>query len=251
MEDFIGRTIEFVAPTGNTYKIREQNGEDDDIISNPIAAKELSNLAEFISGIVVDSTLGRLTAEDVMNLPRLDKYLILFKSRQFSLGNDIDFEYNWGDRKVGYTQDISEYIFDDYSNNPTDDELKSKPYAIPYYPQGNKSKDFEITVGEKIIRYDLLTGNGEKYLIKLPPEEKTKNKNLIARNIRLLVNGNWERITSFRGFSIKEMTQIRNEVYANDPDFNGTLEVQSPETGEIAYTNIIGLPSFFYPGEVV
>ena len=45
-------------PDMNAYVyIREQNGEDDDILSNPIKSETLSNFSEFISRIVVDTNL--------------------------------------------------------------------------------------------------------------------------------------------------------------------------------------------------
>ena len=47
------RTTSFKAPSGFSYTIREQNGEDEDILSNPRDAKDLTNLVKFISSLVM------------------------------------------------------------------------------------------------------------------------------------------------------------------------------------------------------
>lgn len=86
------------------------------------------NLTKFIAAIVVttDATpSGKLTIEDALNLPVNDRYCIIFNSRIFSLGDEVEFEYDWGKEggKVMYGQDLHEYLFD-YSQVPSEEELK-------------------------------------------------------------------------------------------------------------------------------
>ena len=108
---FETRTLKFVTPSGHLVSIREQNGADDDILSNPVEASNLMNLSRFISAIVVEADYyenGKLTVEQAHNLPVLDRYAILFNSRIFSLGEILDFDYDWKENggKASYEQDL-------------------------------------------------------------------------------------------------------------------------------------------------
>ena len=131
------RTHEFITPAGYKYSIREQNGADEDILSNPMDVRNLMNLTKFIQAIVVDTDFTgtrRLTVEDADRIPLNDRYCILFQSRIFSLGDEVEFEYDWGqDGGVQtYGQSLSEMLFDNYGELPTEKELVDKPNAIPY-----------------------------------------------------------------------------------------------------------------------
>ena len=53
--DMTLRTLVFTAPSGRLFEIREQNGEDEEIITNPVDSKNLMNLTKYISAIVVKS----------------------------------------------------------------------------------------------------------------------------------------------------------------------------------------------------
>ena len=110
------RTCEFTAPSGFKYSIREQNGADEDILSNPMDSKNLMNLTKFIQAIVVDTDFTpnrRLTVEDADRIPLNDRYHIIFMSRIFSLGEEVEFEYNWGQNggSVTYGQSLREMVF--------------------------------------------------------------------------------------------------------------------------------------------
>lgn len=62
--DMTLRTLVFTAPSGRLFEIREQNGEDEEIITNPVDSKNLMNLTKYISAIVVKTNAtksGRLT----------------------------------------------------------------------------------------------------------------------------------------------------------------------------------------------
>ena len=144
--EVIGQKLTFVAPSGTTFTIREQNGADDDVLSNARTAKNLMNLSYFIAGIVTetDATPSRkLTAQDALKLPVLDRYCILLNSRIFSLGQTLDFVHDWGKEnggEVNYEQDLEEFLFD-YAEIPSAEVLASKPDAIPFYPNGRTTKD--------------------------------------------------------------------------------------------------------------
>ena len=256
--NFNHRHFTFMTPSGHQVTIREQNGEDDDILSNPVEAASMMNLSRFISSIIVECNYfeGKktITPQEAQILPALDRYCILFQSRKFSLGEVVEFVYDWGQDnggKVEYSQEIDEFLFN-YSSLPTEDEVKTKPNAIPFYPQGGQFKDLEFTTtyGNR-FRFDLMNAKGEAYILELPLDQRTKNKELVARNLRMLVDDKWDRVTNFRMFSVKEMREIRAEIFGNDPVFYGITEIENPNVpGQKAEISIVALKDFFYPGEM-
>lgn len=244
------RTMTFFVPSGYQYEIREQNGEDEEILSNPADLKDLMNFTKFIQAIVVKTDFtqsGRLTVEDALRIPVNDRYCILFKSRIFSLGDSVEFSYEWEKKqKVDYEQDINELLFNDYSQTPTEEELNAKPDAIPYYPDGKKT-EFEITLETgKRIKFNLLDGNGERKLVSLPREKQTRNSPLLCRNLQLEVEGKWETVQNFSLFTVKETHAIRKAVLEVDPTFEGAVDIENPSTGETVRYPIITAPGFFF-----
>lgn len=250
------RTTNFTAPSGFNYTIREQNGEDEDILSNPRDAKDLSNLIKFIASLVVETNStksGKLSLEDARKLPLLDKYCILLHNRIFSIGDKIEFEYTFKDGGTyTFEQDLNELLFDDYSVMPSDEELEAKPYALPYYPSmpnGDTDKMVGIpfmTSSGKQLRFDLMNSNSERYLLLLPEDKRTRNAELMARNLQLEVNGQYEKVTNFRMFSVKDMQEIRKIIAENDPVYTGNIIIENPQDAyDKEIYNIMGSPDFF------
>lgn len=253
MENFLNRNFRFIAPSGATYTIREQNGEDDDILSNPVTSTNLMNLSYFISSLIVEQNFypnkKTISPEDALNLPSNDRYAILLNSRIHSIGNLLEFTHNWGGSlgEVCYELDLNEFLFNKSIEDITEEELQSKPEAIPLYPQ-NKFKDLEFSIGNKVFLFDILTGAGEQYQLELPLEKRTANQKLISRNLRLISDtGNPEKISNFRMFSRSEMNEIRKYIAECDPLFTGMTKIYHPSDKSITTeVNILGLPNFFW-----
>lgn len=246
------RTFRFNSPAGYFYEIREQNGADEDILSNPMDVRNLMNITKFISAIVVKTDFtpsGKLTIEDADRIPLNDRYLIIFQSRIFSLGEEVEFEFDWGMQggKISYAQDLREFIFSDYSQLPTEKELEEKPNAIPYYPVRPEEGGFKISLSsDKVIKFDLLTGAGERYIITLPQEKQTRNASLMARNLHLEVDGKFEKVENFSLFSVRDMAEMRRKILEVDPVFTAEADVENPSNGQIEKYPIMLAPSFFY-----
>lgn len=256
-------THTFVAPSGTEYTIREQNGQDEEILTNMGDIKKGMNINNFLQGIIVSSSkkAGKLSMQDVMDMPILDRSCILIQSRIFSIGETLEFEYSWPNpqniekpRKFEYELDLHEYLFDDYSKPEaiTEEMLLEKPKGIPFYPirQEEKYYTFDLRSGKK-IRFHLANGHSEIYLMKLTDDQRTRNTDLIMRGLELNVEGNWEKVFNFSLFSTKDMRELRKYVNSIDPSADLSTPVQDPETGEVEEVSIMGLVSFFFPEEDV
>lgn len=246
------RTFTFVAPSTKSYTIREQNGEDEDILSNPRDVSNMMNITKFISAIVVKTdatTSGKLTIKDALALPLLDRYCILIQSRIFSLGEILDIPYTWPGTKeeLHYEENLNNYVFEDYSSTPSEEELNNKPYAVPYYLEPNNLVDKVITLTSgKVISFDVLTGNSEQFLLSLPEEKKTRNSELMARNLKLSVEGKFEKVQNFSLFSVRDMAEMRKIINTYDPVFQGLTDLENPSNGDKIQYPVMAAPSFFY-----
>jgi hypothetical protein len=245
------RKFTFTTPSGYEVTIREQNGEDEDILTNPRDAANLMNLSKFMAAIIVNSNItpsGKVTLKDVLALPLLDRYCILFQSRIFSLGETLEISYQWPGSKEPtlYEENLNNYLFD-YSTQPTQEELDSKPYAIPYYLEPDNLVNKVITLESgKVISFDCLTGNSEQFILNLEESKKTRNSELLARNLKLEVDGVMEKVHNFSLFSVRDMAEIRKAVATYDPIFTGVTELENPETGEKTLYPILASSNFFF-----
>lgn len=255
--DFL--TKKFIGPSGYNYTIREENGEDEEVLSNPHDAQNLMNITNFISRIVVSTDFTeskKLTPQDALNLPLRDRYAILIHSRIFSIGESLDFAYTWPleSEPTYYAQDLRELIFDDYTNI-SKEALDNKPEAIKPYQDLDllhkiNFRDYEVTLSTgKEIKFNFMDGNAEAWSLSLPTDKQTKNAELLARGLKLKVNGNWDLVQQFSLFSIKEMSEMRSIVHKLDPIWQGTVEIVNPNTNEKTYYPVLGAPHFFFPTE--
>jgi hypothetical protein len=94
--------------------------------------------------------------------------------------------------------------------------------------------------------WDVATVESEQYLMKLGMENISRNKDLLARNLRLKVEGNWEKVQNFKLFSVKDMAEMRKEISTLDPTFTGTTEIEDPITHSKTQVSILAVPTFFY-----
>lgn len=252
------RTITFKAPSGFTYSIREQNGEDEDILSNPREMRTLTHLARFIAAITVDTDFTsshKLTLNDALALPLLDRACILLQSRIFSIGETLEFSYTWelpdgSTKHCEYEEDLTKYLFDDYSVVPSEEEMEAKPDAVPFYPDPAiiEGKEFTLASGKKVW-WQAATNKSEQILFNMPEDKRTRNAELIARNLMLEVNGQLERVTNFSMFSVRDMAEIHKLVKTYDPYFMGLTEVENPITKEKIQYPVISAPGFFFLNE--
>ncbi len=256
VKEIYGNTLKTILPSGGTVAIREQNGNDDDTLSNPVWAKDGSNVNLFIASIVIftDFTVNaKLTLEDVLNMKVRDKYHILFMSRIHSNGNLINFEWDWGKENGGkktYSEDLYNYVYD-YSKPFPDplDENYSDNIIKPYLESKETFRKFILKSGKE-VRYKYADGHTEKFLLKLPKEKMTRNAEFTARGLELLADNKWEKVSNFTPFSTRDMKELRMDLKIYDPTFQGLTKLENPTNDEVVEIPIIASPDFFYPEEI-
>lgn len=254
-----GKLKELILPSGYKALIREQNGNDDDIISNQATAKDLTNMNMFISSLVIETDLPfainkKLSIESVRKMLLRDKYFILFSSRIHSMGNLIKFTYDWGTDNGGiieYTDDLNNFVWDYNKEMPEQNSRDFYPYRILPYRHELAYKKFEYQLSSgKNIRFKFLDGHSELYLMNLPVDQQTKNTELKARELEQMIDGEWKTVENFMFFSKKDMAELYKIVGELDPNFNGITELENPKTGEVVKFPIISAKDFFYPVEI-
>lgn len=252
-----GQSLDLLLPSGFEVTIREQNGADDDILSNKATSADLTNLDIFLSSLILKTNLpfainSKLSMADISKMLLRDKYFILFASRKHSMGDNVKIQFDWGDDnggKLEYIESISNFLWDYKEDLPEEGsegyfEDRIKPYS------GKPYEIIEIEIGSKNLRFNLLNGQGEKYLMKKPLAEQTRNLELKARNLQQLTGDKWIRVENFQFFTKREMAQLHKLVKELDPNFKGVTDLTNPTTKETVAYPILGSDSFFYPEEI-
>lgn len=257
LKEAYGDVIELVGPSGFKYTIRQQTGEDDDIISNTSNALDGTAVNEFVQVIVIKTDMtptGRLSLEDVLKMKLCDKYFIIIASRIFSIGQVAKFNYEWSKGLiVEYEEDLEKYIWD-YSDTekefPEPGHKGYFKYRIKPHKFGKDyTREFTLVTGKR-IKYDFVNGYGEKYLMLLPEDKLSKNQELFARNIFLFLNTDWVKIENFKNFTPKEMAEIRKDIFHNDPVLEIYTDLENPSTKEKVSYPLLASTDFFFPREI-
>jgi len=257
LNEVYGEVVSLITPSGCQVTIRQQNGDDDDIISNSVMSQDGTSINKFVSGIVVDTDITvsrKLSLNDVLAMKLCDKFFIILASRIFSLGNMLRFSYAWDNMNgpIEYEEDLTNYIWDyskeDFPFNPPDPGYFK--YRIQPHKFGKDTSREIVLYSGKRLKYTFMNGYGEKYLLKLSPEVQSKNQELLARDLQLMLDNKWVKVENFKHFSPKEMAEIRREVNDNDRSSELITELTNPTNGEKIPYLIVGTPDFFFPREV-
>lgn len=250
MEIFLGQLITFELPTGMQVTIREQNGEDDAVISNTGYAKNKTSITRFIARIVqeVDGKPVRLDHTEVAQWHQQDVAYILLRSRIHSISNILkaDFQCSNPDCKSKFVieEDLNRYILGDDNDHI---------YAPKKYPNA-RAKDFVIDIApnENVkmeIKLDHLTPQHE-FDYKRTDKSITANDEILMRKPRLISKGEEIPVQNFNIFSSKMMTKIRTEAKTADPIFEIISDVTCPVCGLLHETPLAYMPDFFFPTQV-
>jgi hypothetical protein len=257
LHELYGETVSLMTPSGFSVVIRQQNGDDDDVITNASTASDGTSINKFIAAIIVDSDItpkGTLSLPEVLEMKLCDKYFILLASRIFSLGQILKFDFQWENISgvTPYEEDLSKYIWDyaagKFPLKPDDEgyfEYRIKPHAF----QKDKTRELVTRSGKK-LKYSFVNGNGEKYLMNLPEESQSKNQELLARELYWWLEDRWTKVQNFRSFTPMDMADLRNDVNENDPTINLVTDLENPVTHVKIQYPIVGTTDFFFPREI-
>lgn len=257
-ETLYGKTYNFKLPSGYRVTIREQNGNDDDIISNRATSKDLTNFNIFLSSLVIETDLpiatnGKLSRDAIDKMLLRDKYAIIFASRIHSMGNIINFEVDWPTESGGpqrYTEDLHNYFWDFEEELPKQGEEGYSPTRIQPYPKDCYGiQELHLTSG-KHVRLRYLDGLGEKELMKLPIEEMSRNAEIKARGLEQKLEDKWIKVSNFMYFTKRDMAELYKFLRENDPEFTAITDIENPNTGEIIKYSLLQAEDFFFPQEI-
>lgn len=243
----------FMIPSGYIVTLRETNGDDETNLSKIKTAKTGESMAIFLAGIIVKTTIPgqeKPTPTDIQKWKVNDKYYCLLKSRMFSLGEELKFKWNWPeDEKAWHTYAEDLKIFDrDLSTDSgidSEDETRIRMYPL----KEAMGREIELTSGKK-VRYEFLTGVGEKQALDIPESQQNNNTELVIRNLQWLnEQGAWQNVENFSIFTSREMAAIRSDVMKYDYKFEMRIKIENPYTEKINYIPAIIVNDFFYPAE--
>jgi len=246
-------------PSGNTVTIREQNGNDDDIISSFISGDEMIGpINRFLAGLIVDHSFegfkskSTILPTEILELLLRDKYFILMASRIFSISDTIIFSWDWKNGKppVKYEEELLPYLWDYNKEFPQPGDPEYFKYRIaPYTEQKTDTKELVLKSGKK-VRYGFLNGHGENYLLNIADDNRTINAGLKARGLELWQDGEWIKVENFKEFKAYEMASLRDSIEKEDKQFDGLTDITNPYSGEVLAVPMLSIQDFFFPREI-
>ena len=96
-----------------------------------------------------------------------------------------------------------------------------------------------------------MDGHSEKWEMNLTVDRQSVNAGLLARGLELnMGKDNWVKVQNFKGFTPREMMQMRGDVLEHDPVTDLVTALEHPHTGEIIYYPVVASSDFFFPREV-
>lgn len=254
MENYTGKELEVTLPSGFAVTIREQNGNDDDILSNVANATTGVSFAKFLAEIIIkDHRTGhRINFEKILDWKVNDLYYLILASRVHSLGAEVEFRVLCSTptckRTTRFEEDLTHFLSDFSRTNPKEGEDGYFKYrAIPYPHGADVDVIKELSTGKK-IKFNYLTVIGENEYLKSNAETLSTNKQLLVRNIALGTEGNqWIPLANFGIFSPREMMEIRTAVKNEDIEWEPIMECICPHCKLQQNISVVQQPDFFYP----
>lgn len=252
-----GRTKKVILPSQFNITLREQNGDDDDIISRIGNSNDGTAVHKFLASIILDSSLQpgvKLNHIDISKWKSNDKYWALVESRIHSLGNIVKFKHTCSNDKCNCETPWEENL-EDFRQPFNKTALKSdeegySPYLIKPYPNKLETgKEFTLSSNKK-IKYQYKTGESESKLLAMKEDDISKNTELIIRNLEIFNGGQWIGVSSFNIFTSKDMSEIRKEVEENDPKFEGISKLTCPKCGNVDHISLLVQADFLFPREI-
>ena len=254
-----GKTLEFYAPSGFKVVIREQNGEDEDIISNTKKLLAGDAVHHFLAGIIQTIDDKKVSSKDVENLRTRDKFYIMLKSRMFSLGHIIQYSHQCSNPNCNKPDGAKDPVFEedlslydkDFSPEAKEDKREDFKYRIEPYLNPHRTRELTLSTG-KVFRYKHLTGAEEKKSLTISTENITKNQDILLREPHWLdtETTKFQPLQNFKMYSSREMAEIRKDIALHDLPFEVVSECKCPYCNNIDKISLVTQSDFFFPGEI-
>lgn len=260
---FKGKELTFTGPDGNTYTIREQNGDDDEIVSSNDTEKRpetIANLNRLIASIMLQNTLNGknyLTLEEIGKMKLRVKYYILLKTRINTIGSSLKFsaicpnkdckDLHGKRTETKYSEDLNKY---DTDLTNFDKEAKRYQYQITPYTSGKDTTgEFTLASGKR-IRFTWLNVEAEQTLAK--SKTISENTDFYIRNleVRIPATNEWQLVSSCNIFSKIDMMELSKIVEENDMQFQMFMELKCPKCEREWEIPFLYLKDFFFPREI-
>lgn len=247
---FIGKRKVLNLPDSTKVEIRENNGEDEGILSKLADALAGTSISNYLSSIItndftVPDSEHKLTPADITAWKVNKKTYTLLAARAFSLGNKFLFSHTCGNPQCQHTDTFEEDLtphLEPYSD--------SNKLGVSLYPLGQKdTEEFTLSSG-KVCRIDILTGIGENVALAIDRNNYNRNHGLLIRNLQLKHGTEWEKVFQFGMFSSPEMVQLRNKVAELDPIWDPATHITCPKCNNVSVVPLLEEPAFFYPTEI-
>lgn len=253
-----GNTKEFVSPSKLKILIREQNGEDEDVISKQSNLMKGDAIHFFLAGIVLQVNDKKISSKDIENWRNRDKYYTLLKSRMFSLGSELTYRHRCGNPNCTkpegqedplYEEDLSLYDRDFSETAPADTREDFK-YRIEAYIQEGTHREFKLNSGKE-LRYKFMTGVEEKKILQKDRQSMSKNSDIMLRELEWKnEQDQWQKVSHFGIFSSREMAAIRKDIEKHDMPWEAISECKCPYCDHVDYISLLAQTDFFFPGEI-
>lgn len=228
-------------PDQTQVVIRENNGNDEEIISRASTSKNLTNIPEYLSEIIVeaDGEAKKVSKEEIMRWPISKKYYLLLMARIHSIGPELRFNYTYrGEKKPRViVEDLRNFTLG------SENEQAVKPIAREL------QRGFSLSTGKQ-VKYTYLNTYGEQFAM-----EYEKDKISMAtlpirqRGLQCLMDSEWREITRFDIFNSREMSEIRSDINTHDKGFFPSIQIPSPGNPKeiVDELPLFLLDAFFYP----
>lgn len=252
----------FEVPSGDQYVIREQNLDDDEILSRldmkgTNDSERLENYNNFIRAIVIEGPQGKrpLTSEEVLNMKNKDKYHILLKSRIHSIGKILKFKTQCRNeacedgKELKFTEDLEQYDNDFKSNEGKGNGFKFQ--ITPYIDRSNSLYDeFVLSTGRK-CRYKYMNGHSELLMVNLAKNSVVSdNSMLYIRQLEVWGDGKWNVVSGLNIFGKKEGIELKARVETHDKQDMLVMECKCPYCKHEWYMPFNAIKDFFFPMEI-
>lgn len=223
-------TYPFELPSGGTVELREMGGAEEDILTNSRLLRNGDAVNQVLRNCsVVLNGNDDPSPTDIAALLSGDRLFMLVKARQISLGDEAEIELVCNNPNCGAKNFVHVNL----------EDCKVTPY-----PKERLFK-FTTTKGTE-VEFVHMDGTMEKRLAQMPKEEVTLGTASLMR-IKSL-NGKPPSKKTFAELTMKERTEVREEMKKVDGGIDTVIEVVCVDCGQPIKSRLEANQSFFFPG---